>query len=169
MTIGCFTRIMGMTPHPCDGRPDAGRPGCMARHPAGTAAHADTTGEGMQMDCLWAEPFMADSGDSWDGGDWTDGMPDGMAETLKSSYLACLDTWLQRLDPMLGELDSGDRVMPARFDETGDPVERYDALAGRLTVDEHRMPVVEYAGESYRSPYRLAQAWHRLLQPGEAE
>lgn len=120
------------------------------------------------MDCMWAKPFIENSDGSWDGGDWTDGMPDNMAETLKSSYLTYLDTELHRLDPMLGELDSDDRVMPARFDETGDPVERYESLTGRLTVDEHRMPVVEYAGETYRSPHLLAQAWHRLLHPGEA-
>ncbi|TPF93227.1 hypothetical protein BW14_06005 [Bifidobacterium sp. UTBIF-68] len=118
------------------------------------------------MDCMWAKPFIENSDGSWDVDDWTDGMPDNMAEEMKSAYLTMLDTRLHRLDPMLGELDFGDRVMPARFDKDGYPVERYDALAGRLTVDGTGLPVVEYKGESYWSPHLLAQAWHRLLQPG---
>lgn len=79
-----------------------------------------------------------------------------MTEDRIAAWIVRLDDALRALDPTLGALDFGQRLMPARFDEDG-PIKRYDRLTAILGVDGRGVAAL-LLDETYREPEALARA-----------
>lgn len=76
-------------------------------------------------------------------------------EERAADWIVRLDDALRSIDPTLGALDFGERLMPARFGDDG-PTERYDRLTAVLATEGSS---ADYRGVTYHEPEALARAW----------